>query len=190
MSRGPHYEKAAYVGRITAQAMGETGTGKPQFVLRFLVLGRVNPLDPQGELLACEQYERTMYRVITDKTIEYLTEDLEKLGFQGESFKDLDPASPTCHSFVGSEHEFYCNHEANQEGGLREKWGLARGASALEVKALEPKAVRQLDTLFGKNLKAIKKAAAKPTPAQAAMVNELLQSAAAANDGPGDDLPF
>lgn len=189
MSRGPHYEKGRYLGRITAQALGQANTGNPQFVLRFVVLGRVNPADPQGDLFPCESYERTMYRVITENTIKYLTEDLETLGFQGESFRDLDPSSANCHNFVGQEHEFYCSHQAAQDGnGMREQWGVAKATTALEVKPLEAKQMRDLDNLFGKALKGIKKPAGKP--AAKPIQEELAAVAGRVEPARNDDIPF
>jgi hypothetical protein len=83
----------------------------------------------------------------------------------------------------------WCAHEDDQEGGKRERWGIARhGGGSLEVKALEPKKLRDLDNLFGKALKAMH-APATPAPRASAA-----QPAAAPPDGdyvPTDqDVPF
>ena len=60
--------------------------------LRFEVLGLEDTEPPQAKYIpASRSYERTHYRSITDKTMEYFLQDLKILGFHGNSFKLLDP---------------------------------------------------------------------------------------------------
>lgn len=179
---GPHYESGVYLGRILQQAMSQAGTGNSQFILRFLVLGKFNPADPDS-LVECQQYERTAYRTITEKTIKYFLQDLEVLGFDKDSFKFLDPGTNGFVDFAGKEVQFYCSHEPRQDGaGLKEQWSVARqgGSSTFEVKPIEPKHLRDLDNLFGKQLRGLKKTVPMTSAKQPV-------SAASGVDG---DVPF
>lgn len=199
---GPQYEVGRYYGRVTRQAMGEAKTGNPQFVLSFVILGKVNLADPEGELLSCPQGERSIYRTITEGTIQFVIEDLQALGYTKPSFKYLDPATPGFVDFAGKELEFFCSHETdNRDGNLREKWGIARAKR--EIAPLDAKKARNLDALYGKQLKSL---AADATPSTAAVAgrtpatmteppaesngvrdaNAALQEAAAEVD----DIPF
>ncbi len=149
----PYYDIGTYRGIITDQALGKASTGTAQFILKFRIIG---PLGADGEpieLAATQQYERTMYRAITERTIDYVMEDLEKLGFQGASFKQLDLNAPNACDFRGHEIDFYCGRDKDQQGNDREKWSLAFGARAINAEPLDAQKSRELDTLFGKALK-------------------------------------
>jgi len=166
----PYYPPGKYACKITDQALGESSTGNPQFALRFTVLGPVDPENPESYLRVqgMQQYERTYYKSITEKTIEYFLADLKTLGFKGSTFKELDKSMPTYHSFIGMDVDMFCGHEKDQQGEMREKWVVARTAGPLEVKPLESKKLRDLDNLFGKHLKGLSSAAPKPQPQQPA----------------------
>lgn len=178
----PFYEVGRYACKVIDQALGEAGTGNPQFVLRFQVQGLVDPADPAAFIPARGQYERTHYRTITDKTISYFTDDLKTLGFAGSSFKDLDPKTDGFHDFRGQDVDMWCAHEDDPKGGKREKWSVARVSGALEVKPLEPKKLRDLDNLFGKQLKSIKP--------EAAVAQRPAPVGVAAGGITDDDIPF
>lgn len=161
-----YYEKGVYLCEVINQAIGETSTGKPQFVLRFRVLGTPDPEDPDNYFRAPQQYERTHYRVITEKTVDYFVEDLKALGFRQQSFRYLDPETPGFHNFVGQIVSMYCYHDT-YEGKENEKWGVARGMSEFAVKPLDTKKMRELDNLFGKKLKELPLETPKADPAKA-----------------------
>jgi hypothetical protein len=185
MANAPFYEIGRYACKVVSQALGESSTGKPQFALRFQVMGQVDPADPSRFIPARQQYERTHYRAITEKTIPYFIEDLKVLGFQGDSFRGLDSNTEGFHDFRGQDVDMWCSHEPDQEGNQREKWGIARQGGSLELKALEPKKVRELDNLYGKHLKGMK-ANGVPKPATA-------PAQAVPTDPMGimdDDVPF
>lgn len=202
MARGPAYEVGRYYGRVTRQAMGETSNGNAQFVLSFLILGKVNLADPGGDLLTCPQGERSVFRTITDKTIDYVIEDLKALGYTKPSFKYLDPGTPGFEDFTGKELEFFCDHKLDNrddhQGELREQWGIARASSGPKVNPLDAKKARGLDALFGKQLKSLAADAAPSTAAPKGRSpatmdeppvedgNRALQEAAAGDD----DIPF
>jgi hypothetical protein len=162
-----YYNPGTYLGEITNHILGETKTGKPQLILQFMVQAMVNEADPANPLSCGDQYERTMYRVITDKTIDFVMEDLQRLGFQGNSFSELDLNTDVHQDFRGQKHEFYCQHR-EYNGKTHEDWGFARGAAV--AKPLDTNSVRQLDAMFGKQLKAQSQAAKAAAPQQAAPV--------------------
>ena len=179
------YMPGRFWGKVTAQALGESKQKKtPQFALQFSIMGRIDPANPEGELLPSDQSERTVYLYITDKTIDFVTRDLERLGFHGDSFSDLDPRSPGFHDFTGAETGLLCEHET-YEGKVHEKWSLARSAVGLDCEPMDAKRVRELDSLFGKNLKGIKKPTVKPTEKKPEPV-----VAGSRPDHHEDDIPF
>jgi hypothetical protein len=179
----PYYPVGRYACKVVGQALRESSTGNPQFVLRFTVKGRVDPADPSRFIPMPAQYERTHYRSIIEKTIPHFTRDLKALGFQGETFTELDPNTEGFHDFTGQEVDMWCAHTPGSDGQLREEWSVARGGSSLKVKPLENKKVRELDNLFGKHLKGLKaETAAMPVAEQPAQANELGIT--------DDDVPF
>lgn len=144
-----YYPPGNYRAEVTNQALGETKkTGNPQFVLTFRVLEALDHPSP-----GMNSYERSIFRVITDNTVEYLLQDLERLGFYGQSFSQLDPETEGFHDFRGKEIEVFCKHE-EYEGNSVERWSLSRGGS-LEIKPLPAKSRRDLDNKYGKQLKAM-----------------------------------
>lgn len=181
-SLGPHYQKGRYVCEILNQALGVAKTGTPQLAIQFKVLGTPDPKDPGSYEIDPYQYERTMYKAITEKTIDYVIEDLKNLGVAVQSLRQLDPSTSGFIDLRGKVTHFLCNHEAGQNGGpMREKWGVARASSEFKVEPLEPAKMRELDNLFGKQLKEAFKAPAASRPPQ---------SAVAAMEVTDDDVPF
>lgn len=187
----PFYEKGVYRCEVVSQAMGEASTGTPQFILRFKVAAKI--IGDEEEPVT--QYERTCFRSITEKTIPYFLEDLKTLGFEGGSFRELDPNTANYHSFKGAQVDMICNHEADQKGEPRERWSIRQLGGAIEVKPLEPKKYRELDNLFGKALKEAcgarktngKPAAAAPTRAAVSSSEPPPQPPYPVMD---DDIPF
>jgi hypothetical protein len=157
------YEPGRYWGQITNQELSKSSTGNPQIVISFRLVGRVNLSDPEGELLRCPDGERRMFRSITDKTIEYVLDDLQKLGFNGTSFSQIDLEREGCIDLRSTEHAFMCAHE-EYNGKVREKWSLS---GDFKSEPLPEKEARQLDALFGAALRKRAKqapAAEKPQP--------------------------
>ncbi len=185
MANVPHYAKGKYVGKILNQALGKAKTGTPQLVIQIRVLGTPDPQDPGSYKADPHQYERTIYRAITEKTIQYVIEDLKSLGVAIQSLKQLDPSTPGFIDMRGMDADFYCNHEPGQDGGVREKWGVAMQASEFSVEALEPAKMRELDNLFGKQLKEAFRAGSAPrTQPQPAVA---IANSVGVTD---DDIPF
>ena len=130
------FNEGRYIVQIVDQALGEAQTGTPQFILKFTVLEHVFD---DGGAEAARNYDRTYYKAITEKTIQYLAQDLKTLGFEGSSFRDLDPSSPGFYDLRGRQVEMYCTHE-DRNGESQEKWSVAfaKGASKpIEAKKID-----------------------------------------------------
>lgn len=189
------YNEGRYRCEVTQQAMSKASTGTPQFVLKVRVLEMyASPSDTES---LRQQYERSIYRAITEKTVTYLKKDLDVLGFSGGSLKQIDPTTPGYQRFVGTLVDCLCKHEAdNKTGDMRERWSLAWPAaesSEIEARPLAPQEYRQLDALFGAAVKA--NGGQRPAPQsakrEAAAPAAPAKQPAPANDWPSDDdLPF
>lgn len=160
-------DKGGYIGAITAQGFNEAKTGNPQFWFDFEVQAK-KAGDGSAEPLA-EPEKRTYYRVITEKTMPFLLEDLRTIGYDGTSLAMLEPTHPQHFSLVGNVVEMYCGHEL-YEGKTKERWSVSQGQAAREP--LDKSKLRTLDSLFGKfartSAPAVAKPAVKPAPVAAA----------------------
>jgi hypothetical protein len=161
----PYYKPGRYWGKVTHQRVGKTSKGNPQLVISFLILGVVNPADPDGDLLPCgEHYERSVFRVITENTIEYVQADVKKLGWSGEQWHQFDEEAADCVSIVRNELAFSCTHEPHYETGEPvEKWSIGQNSMGPNVEALSDSEYRKLDAMFGRALKTNGKRTATPT---------------------------
>jgi hypothetical protein len=122
MARGPQYEVGRYIGKVTHQRLGETSSGKPQLVLSFQVLGMVNLSDPEGDLFSCPQGERSIYRVITEKTLDYAKSDMDSLEWYGDRWSQFDEENPSFVGIIGNEYAFFCKHEPKQAKNDDGEW--------------------------------------------------------------------
>lgn len=196
MANGPVYNPGRYWGRAASQSFGKSSTGTPQFSITFDIQGAVDPNDPQGALMNCVPSQRTVYWYLTAKTVEFVVEDLELLGFNKPSVKFLDPSVEGFFDFTGQEVELYCKHEP-YNNQLKERWSLNKPRDGFVAPPLETNEVRKLDALFGKSLKALAgKAAQTPTETPAQIVADDPTEAANAElakagvNEQGDDVPF
>ncbi len=172
------YQPGRYRCEVTQQGMTKAGTGTAQFVVVVRVLDIYtgpNSIEPMDR-----NYERTIYRAITEKTMPYLQKELDALGFTGGSLRLLDPKNGEFQDFRGMQVDCICKHEPGKDGELRERWSIAWAYDATEIQGEELAAsdYRALDALFGK---ANGKPAAKPTPKPAPV------APADVDDG---DVPF
>lgn len=202
MAKALHYEPGRYWGKVTNQKLTQSSTGNSQIVITFHIVGKVNPNDPDGDLLPCpNEYERSIFRTITEKTIQWVEQDLERLGFEGESFGQIDLEHPNCCDLRGKELAFSCTHEAdNREefaGVLRERWSIATDGTGPQLKPLDSKAIRKLDAMFGKSLKGLKKRTKEALPAEPPpegltplTAENMAEEAAAAVQEDGAPIPF
>lgn len=166
---GPYYQPGAYWGRITSHRVEPASTGTPQLILRFEVVGIVNPSDTEGTLLpVTANYERTVWQCLTNKEQnaipDFVVEQLSVLGFDGTNSHALDDRDPERLPLIGKELAFYCKHEPKQEKvgkdwvnttAMKESWQISNvssGSKKEEVDPLDAKGFRKLDALFGKAL--------------------------------------
>lgn len=177
------YQPGRYKGVVAAQAMSETKTGNTQFVLTIDLLGFCDPSQPDS-LTRVPPGQRSVFRVITDKTIDYVLEDLKYLGYDKPTFGPLDPSHPQHHSFKGQEVDLICAHEEYNEQ-MQEKWSLSRGGG-LNLKPLDNAALRKLDALYGAKLKAN----AAPTSKSAPTRQKANTEAETVPPEDGNSIPF
>lgn len=156
MASGPFYEVGLHVGEITSQAVTKASTGTKQFVIGVKILGAVNV---KGEMVAHrQQYNRSIFWAVTEKTVPFVIEKLNTLEFEGTAASQFDPHHPHHVSMVGRQVDLWCRHEQRQSGEWGEKWDVSTGGGGREYEELPAKEMRELDALFGKALTGAKKA--------------------------------
>ena len=176
----PYYEPGTYLAEVIGQGFNEAKTGTMQFCLRFVP----KLLFASGEEHAVlQEYERTIFRPITDKTLDWVLDDLAALGWQGNKWSELDPQTQNYHSFVGQEIKVKCLHE-EYEGTMQERWQLF--SEAREVVPVAPDKLRRLDDAFGRAIKEYRKGSPAATPPGITPA-EVQTEVDAASDS---DIPF
>jgi hypothetical protein len=137
-----------YVANITDWGLGESRNKKtPQFIVRFRILGKINPNEPLGQLMQCPTDERTLYLYITPKTKDMFERALGYLGYDRDSFRFLNRNIDGAHDFLGKEINVRCEHE-DYEGSINERWSLSIPS---EIKPLDDMRIMELDSMFGKS---------------------------------------
>lgn len=154
---GLHYSEGSYSCVVKQQGIEQSKSGKDMIVLVFRPEAVVCKDDEGNEVLDgsimadCDRTARLVIDPANEKGMEFNMKKLRHAGFTGESFADLD--------LVGSHVIFKCEH-GEYNGKPVEQWELPLpDLGAREVKPLDSKSARRLDTLFGKKLK---DGAAKP----------------------------
>lgn len=182
-NKGPYYHEGRYRMRITDQGFAETEKkGTPYFFLRGTPLTQF----VEGNEYEVKPYEREIVMYLTDKAVDYAVDKLRSLGWEGSSFKELDPASPNAVTWVGQIIDVECAHETT-DSGTWERWNLPYVATDKPPKPKgDPKVASKLDAMFGKLLKG-DKAAAKPSKPAPAKKPKAVGATAAKDDG---DIPF
>ena len=184
---GTYYEAGKYEVQATSQGYVTASTGNQQFVLKVMVLGKVDPNDPNSLIPVPRQFERSIYRSLTEKNIENFRKDLETLGVDISSFSDLDPNNPNHISLAGKVFECWCNHENNLKGDQVEKWSVvwkSGGVESKPVESLDSSKVKALDRMFGRHLK-------KPgTPAAASASKPPVPVSTGGQEISDDDITF
>lgn len=156
------FGEGSYRGTLTKVKLGEAKNGTPQVVFSFLPTGKV----VGGRVEQCPQFERSVFRYITEAAVEYLIEDLKRLGYCHDTFDQLDESHPQAFPFAGKEVMVRCAHETH-EGVTREKWSFS-GGGGLDVKPMERSTVSKLNAMFGAKLKPLGNGGAAKPAAQAA----------------------
>lgn len=184
------YDIGRYEVEIIEQGFVKASTGNTQFVLKFKVLGKIDPADDSA-LIAVDEQTRSYYRVLTENTIPYFMEDLAAIQVEINSFADIDPNTDGFIDLAGRKIDMRCGRKNNLQNESVEEWSLARAASKPMDKIASTE-VKALDRLFGKHLK---KSAAPartaqqrgPVPVAAAKAQPAQGGGVAISD---DDVPF
>lgn len=146
---GQTFEPGQYRGRVTRWGLVKAGTGTAQFALTFLPLGSLNAQNPDADLLPCAALERTIFRAITEKTAQWLLQDLKTLfEYPFDRFGPLDPDSEEAFDFHDCEFTASLAYE-EYDGKTRERWNFAGGHAQVSGDPMSPAEIRKLDTLFG-----------------------------------------
>ena len=142
------FEPGRYLGRVTRWGLVKAKTETPQFALTFTPLGRINPQNPDGDILPCPDLDRTIFRSITKATAQWLVHDLKTMfEYPHDRFGPLDPEAADAYDFRDREFQATLTYE-EYEGKTREKWNFATSGQ-LTGDPLTATDVRKLDTLFG-----------------------------------------
>lgn len=175
----PQYDVGLHRGKITDHGLATAGTGTPQAFIKFTV-SEVKDGDEWHPVTTPR--ERTVFMAITEKTIEFIVEAFETIGFVGGSFSAFKAKENPEFSLVGERREFWCKHDV-YKGDTNERWNVSTPKAA--APPMDKKDVRQLDSLFGSALKKARPAAtAQIVPPHAA---STVDSATQITD---DDIPF
>lgn len=147
-AKAPFYDVGLHVGEILSQDISSTTTGNKQLVMRVKVLGI-----PQGDSYVPhkQQYERTIYWVVTPNTVEFIKEKLARLDFTGNA-SQWSPSHPNHIDLTGNQVDLWCKHEMRQDqNGWTERWDLSNGGGNARVsEPLTGADARKLDMMFGK----------------------------------------
>jgi len=168
----PYYEQGNYDCIVQAQGFGVSKVKRtPYFWLQ------VQPCKHNGEELLNSQYSREVQLYLTDKTVDRVIAQLRGIGWDGESWKDLEVDGD--HSFKNVNVQLICEHEQGENGTVYDRFRFPSPdmATPEQTKGV----AKKLDALFGKALKGKGKPAAKPKP----VVPEV-----AADEPEDDDIPF
>jgi hypothetical protein len=179
------YKPGVYWCEITEQALSESKNGNPMLVFK------IKPYAHQDETPVERSIERTVRKAITEKSIEYVIEDLRYLGFDRHSFAEIDPRHPSHFSFVGIKSTFACK-EGEWNGNVKDEWSIYQVFESAEVEPIDKTKLKRLDGLFGKMLKdaPIVKPPAAPAPVAppATPKGQFVNDQGVTVDD--DDLPF
>ncbi len=182
----PYYEPGTYLAEIIGQGFNEAKTGTMQFCLR--IVPKLLFASDGEEHLVLQEYERTIFRPITDKTVSWVLEELTALGWQGTKWGELDPQTEGHHSFVGQNTKVLCQHE-EYESSIRERWQLF--SETREMPVVAPDKLRRLDDAFGRAVKDFRKGNPVPVaPPAPTPTPEAAERDAAAAENKDDDIPF
>jgi hypothetical protein len=135
-----------YVGEIAEQGMEFAKSGNPQIVLKTRVLSKVNS-DGTYEAVP-GAVERTIWMTLTDKTVGFVSKDLQAVGFYGPPSRiQLDGDDPC--DIRGKEVKLWCKQETGLDGQQRERWSISRPREARPVTPVTTMDASRIDAAFG-----------------------------------------
>ncbi len=142
-----------YRARMDSVSLGKSANkGTPEIRFNATLIGKhgVNGLE------ACNASNITVFRYVSDGTIDFLIQELAWLGYNRESFAELDSNHPNAFPWPGVEFDVGPKVESYDAGDGkgpkdREKWEFRRGAP--KGKPIEKEEVSALDAKYGAYLK-------------------------------------
>lgn len=173
------FKPGRYRGRMARATLGKSNTkGTPQIAFEFTPIGMYGA----NGLEACAADERTIFKYVSDNTIDYLIQDLAALGFDRASFAEIDSDAPNAFPWRGIEFDCRLTMEDYDPGDgkpvrQKERWEFARGKAT--GKPIEQTEVAGLDAKYGAYLKGRGAAATATAGATAQPVTRV-----------DDDVPF
>ena len=160
-----------YKARIANWGFNKAKTGTPQLVFQFDLMAEIDPTLPDAMTQFQEPYvQRSLFRALTKDAVEYVVEDLKKLGYDRETFDEFDPAHPNAFPFKGVEFDVKCEHDVWNNRPV-ERWAFSWAGGGPAMGALPQDDMRKVNMLFGaklKGLRAGKPAGVMAPPSQAA----------------------
>ena len=183
----PFFDQGVFKTKITAQRLELSSKKRtPTFVLEHQPFAKIDTAEPgrqETPVTGGGQYPEKIRMYITEGTIDRVVKALRTMGFPGQNFSDLDPGNPGYYDLVGTEVEVVNSHDEH-DGKTRDQWQIATGSGSIITMPAQD--LRNLDALFGKNLRDAPKVAqqqdsSEPTT-QPASNTETKET--------GDDLPF
>lgn len=143
------FSEGRYVATIENHSIGQAKTGNYQLIINIKIEGKIDPNNPEGDLLAVTQKQRTMYLTITDNTKERRMQELLSIGYTGTSWAQFDKnaSGDQFASLIGKSIEVVCS--ANVHNGKEsERWEFpSTGGGTNE--GINTTEARKLDTLLG-----------------------------------------
>jgi hypothetical protein len=142
------FEPGLYKARILKWQVGESAAkGTPQLV--FTISPECRLIGT--EELPCDPVERNVFLYFTDGTIERVNKTLLALGYDRDSYDQLEPDHPDAFDFAGKEVKAEMKVEKYKEKD-QERWELRVG-NGLEVKKMDRQGMSKLNATFGSKLK-------------------------------------
>lgn len=176
------YEKGRYQCQVTGQGLGKSEQkGTPFFYITFTPLKYI--IGPEQYEDVTRSFERTMKKYLTDKTMDFVIDDMLTLGFEVDSPTQIDLEHPKAFSIVGNMVELYCGHKTNEAGQDFEEWNVGR-KSGFTPKPIDRSEAKGLEAMFGASLKTKRKMNEAERPKAASLPkppSDLITD---------DDLPF
>lgn len=177
------YAQGIYLGTLKEQGITESKEKKtPQVYTKWTIQQHFNGT----EFVPCDEcWDRSIFWAVTPKTVDFVIEKLERLGFTGTGFECFSPESPNFQDLSGVEAKLVCSHDLYQ-GEPRERWELARDGQKVEQAGGD--VLDKLNSMFGRKLSE-KFGAKRQTVSNGVSASQARKAVTAAAKG-DEDIPF
>jgi hypothetical protein len=125
------YPQGKYQARILDQGFAKSDVKRtPYYFLQLKPLGRYGD---GGELVECQQFERTYAQYLSGDTgAGILKGDMKAIGVEYTDLSQLSLDSPDAINLVGRTIDVVCEYETYQ-GKLQERWKISRSRKKLSL---------------------------------------------------------